>query len=71
MGCVGNALVAVEMLASSDVIIQNPVLPSHALAEVNWLVEAFHRVRDEIGFTGKKLFGRWRLALRYRRLGKW
>ena len=46
MSGVGYSLVAVELFGSSDVVVEDPVVSSHTLAEVGWLVEALDRVRD-------------------------
>merc|ERR1719318_851906 len=61
MSGVGYSLVAVELFGSPDVVVEDPVVSSHALAEVVWLVEALDRVRDGEGWAGFQTLG-WRLA---------
>ena len=61
MSGVGYSLVAVELFASSDVVVEDPVVSSHTLAEVGWLVEALDRVRDGEGRAGLETLG-WGLA---------
>ena len=52
MSGVGYSLVAVELFGSSDVVVEDPVVASHALAEDGWLVEAMDRGRDGEGWAG-------------------
>ena len=61
MSGVGYSFVAVELFASSDVVVEDPVVSSHTLAEVGWLVEALDRVRDGEGWAGFETLG-WGLA---------
>ena len=55
MGGVGYGLITIVVFGSSDVVVENPVLASHALAEVCWLVEAFCTVRDALSDIEKGL----------------
>ena len=57
MGGVGYGLITIVVFGSSDVVVENPVLASHALAEVCWLVEAFCTVRYREGVARQEAQG--------------
>ena len=61
MSGVGYSFVAVELFASSDVVVEDPVVSSHTLAEVGWLVVTLDRVRDGEGWAALETLG-WGLA---------